>query len=388
MRSDYGEPLNLGQDRLITINELADLVAADRRRPDRQEARRRGRRACADATPTIPAFARCSAWEPARSRSRRVSRSTYAWIEEQVVARLAAGGATRWCVRSSSALTEPAVTSPKTCTVLGVEYFIGDLRTATAVVLHRARSGGGGYSCLCGVHGIVTAQHSATMMRALDAAWLNFPDGAPVAWLMRRFGARGARRVAGPDLMPLVFEAGQDAGLRHFLFGSTPDVLERLQARLLERYPRALIVGTARRRSGRCPTGERRDRPADHRLGRGRRLGRPGTAQAGPVARAQRRPVPAGARPRRRRRLRLPRGHQAARAPVDAGRGARVAAPAGIRAAPARAQVRGHEHRVRRPGRPRGRPGVRPHRAAPQRDRRPRPRNPAVGRRDDRCSLP
>ncbi len=147
-------------------------------------------------------------------------------------------------MRSSSALTDQAVTSPGTCTVLGVEYFIGDLRAAAAVVIDRARSGGGGYSCLCGVHGIVTAQHSDAMMRALDGAWLNFPDGAPVAWLMRRFGAPGARRVAGPDLMPLVIDAGQDVGLRHFLFGSTPDVLERLQARLLERYPRAIIAGT------------------------------------------------------------------------------------------------------------------------------------------------
>ena len=147
-------------------------------------------------------------------------------------------------MRSSSALTDQAATSPGTCTVLGVEYFIGDLRTATEAVIERARGGGGGYSCLCGVHGIVTAQHSDAMMRALDGAWLNFPDGAPVAWLMRRFGARGARRVAGPDLMPLVIDAGQDVGLRHFLFGSTPDVLERLQARLLERYPRAVIVGT------------------------------------------------------------------------------------------------------------------------------------------------
>ena len=28
MRSDYAQPLNLGQDRLISINELVDLVAA------------------------------------------------------------------------------------------------------------------------------------------------------------------------------------------------------------------------------------------------------------------------------------------------------------------------------------------------------------------------
>ena len=27
MRSDYADPLNLGQDRLLTINQLADMVA-------------------------------------------------------------------------------------------------------------------------------------------------------------------------------------------------------------------------------------------------------------------------------------------------------------------------------------------------------------------------
>jgi N-acetylglucosaminyldiphosphoundecaprenol N-acetyl-beta-D-mannosaminyltransferase len=146
-------------------------------------------------------------------------------------------------VRSSSPLTERPRTPAATCTVLGVEYYIGDLHSATAVVLDRVRSGVGGYSCLCGVHGIVTAQHSDAMMASLGDAWLNFPDGAPVAWLMRRFGARRARRIAGPDLMPLVIEGGQDAGIRHFLFGSTPDVLERLERQLVERYPGAIIAG-------------------------------------------------------------------------------------------------------------------------------------------------
>ena len=60
---------------------------------------------------------------------------------------------------------------------------------------------------------------------------------------MRRFGAGGARRVAGPDLMPLVIDAGQPLGIRHFLVGSTPEVLEQLQRRLVERYPKAIIAG-------------------------------------------------------------------------------------------------------------------------------------------------
>ena len=37
MRSDYHQPLNLGQDRLISINELADLVAERGGHLDRQE---------------------------------------------------------------------------------------------------------------------------------------------------------------------------------------------------------------------------------------------------------------------------------------------------------------------------------------------------------------
>jgi N-acetylglucosaminyldiphosphoundecaprenol N-acetyl-beta-D-mannosaminyltransferase len=128
--------------------------------------------------------------------------------------------------------------------VLGVEYFVGDLERATQIVLRRALSGRGGFSCLCGVHGIVTAQHREPLLQAMDDAWLNFPDGAPVAWVMRRTGHAGARRVAGPDLMPRVVEAGQRHGLRHLLFGSTPEVLARLERRLRDRYPDAEIVGS------------------------------------------------------------------------------------------------------------------------------------------------
>jgi nucleoside-diphosphate-sugar epimerase len=39
MRSDYHEPLNLGQDRMVTINQLADMIADIRRSANQQEAR-------------------------------------------------------------------------------------------------------------------------------------------------------------------------------------------------------------------------------------------------------------------------------------------------------------------------------------------------------------
>jgi N-acetylglucosaminyldiphosphoundecaprenol N-acetyl-beta-D-mannosaminyltransferase len=134
--------------------------------------------------------------------------------------------------------------TPPQAVALGVEYYLGDLDSATRLVVDRATSGKGGFSCLCGVHGIITAQHHEPLMRAMDNAWMNFPDGAPVAWLLRRTGYPAARRVAGPDLMPRVIDAGQSVGLRHLLFGSTPAVLADLEERLLERFPEAKIVGT------------------------------------------------------------------------------------------------------------------------------------------------
>ena len=47
-----------------------------------------------------------------------------------------------------------------------------------------------------------------------------------------------------PELMTRLFEMGVPVGLRHFLFGSTPDVIDRLRKALSARHPQANIVGT------------------------------------------------------------------------------------------------------------------------------------------------
>ena len=151
--------------------------------------------------------------------------------------------------------------------VLGIPVFTGDLERAAALVLERALTRRGGYACLSGAHGITLARRMPELREALLAAWVNFPDGAPAAWRQVVGGAFHARRVAGPDLMPRVFETGQDAGLRHFLFGSTPAVLERLELRLHERYPRADIVGQLSPEFGPVAPRERDDVIARMRAG-------------------------------------------------------------------------------------------------------------------------
>ena len=82
MRSDHREPLNLGQDRMVSINQLADLVAeiaevpiVKRHVPGPQGVRGRN----SDNT----RLRQVLGWEPSTSLEDGLSR-TYSWIEDQV----------------------------------------------------------------------------------------------------------------------------------------------------------------------------------------------------------------------------------------------------------------------------------------------------------------
>jgi N-acetylglucosaminyldiphosphoundecaprenol N-acetyl-beta-D-mannosaminyltransferase len=128
--------------------------------------------------------------------------------------------------------------------VLGVRCVSSDLDGAARSVVAMACDRQGGYACFCNVHVLMLAQRIPELREALCAARVVFPDGAPVAWLQRRGGLAGASRIAGPDLMPRVFELGQRFGLRHYLLGSTEHVLRRCERTLGRAFPAAQIVGT------------------------------------------------------------------------------------------------------------------------------------------------
>jgi GDP-D-mannose 3', 5'-epimerase len=82
MRSDYSHPLNLGQDRMVTIDELADLVAAAagiRIRKKHIEGPQGVRGRNSDNTRLREVLG----WQPEISLEEGLAR-TYRWIEEQV----------------------------------------------------------------------------------------------------------------------------------------------------------------------------------------------------------------------------------------------------------------------------------------------------------------
>jgi len=132
--------------------------------------------------------------------------------------------------------------SPRTSELFGVRLVASDVAAATGLVLGRARSGEGGYCCFANVHVLTMSRRSGPVRAALGDAWTVFPDGFPVAWMMRRLGS-ATSRVAGPDVMASVIAAGRRDGLRHFLLGSTPDVLAKLQLVLATRFGEGLVCG-------------------------------------------------------------------------------------------------------------------------------------------------
>lgn len=135
---------------------------------------------------------------------------------------------------------EPAATHAiPTISLLGVRISALNLEAAVDLVCQTVRRRERGYVCVCGAHGLVDSQSDRALRLALNGAWLVTPDGMPLVWELRRRGHADAGRVYGPDLMLALFARG----LRHYLYGATPETLERLRMRLGRDFPNAEIVG-------------------------------------------------------------------------------------------------------------------------------------------------
>lgn len=127
--------------------------------------------------------------------------------------------------------------------VLGAQIDVVSSQGAVAALLRWAAAGESRYVCACNVHSVVTAQRDAGLAASVQGADMALPDGAPVAWLMRKSGCTEQRRVSGPDLMWSYFAAAAPYRESIFLYGGSTHTLERLSARIAAVFPGLRIVG-------------------------------------------------------------------------------------------------------------------------------------------------
>lgn len=138
----------------------------------------------------------------------------------------------------------------ETIEVGSVPFAVSDLHNAVNWLLSLPFRDRPGVSVrLANSYCVALADSDMRYGRLLAGKGINFADGAPVAIVMRAM-SRGrddslakVGRVRGPSFFELALEWGCDKGVRHFFLGGTPETLQRLEKRVVARYPHVKIVG-------------------------------------------------------------------------------------------------------------------------------------------------
>ncbi len=133
---------------------------------------------------------------------------------------------------------------PRKFDLLGTEVSATNYDDLVRLLTSTAKRGDSALATFLPVHGIVAAALDAPLRYALNAFEVVAPDGQPVRWALNLVHGAGLReRVYGPEMMLRMCASAAAEGIGIYLYGSTPQVLANLQARLLDKYPAIKIVG-------------------------------------------------------------------------------------------------------------------------------------------------
>ena len=137
----------------------------------------------------------------------------------------------------SEGRTSPAVSDR--VNILGVGATPQDLNTAVATLERWRAEQRQEYVCVVSVHGLVVAQRDPTIRHALNHCGMATEDGMPLVWWSRLAGFSQARPICGSDLLDAACAHGVPRGFRHYFYGTTPKMVERL----IERHPGLCVTG-------------------------------------------------------------------------------------------------------------------------------------------------
>lgn len=126
-----------------------------------------------------------------------------------------------------------------------IEFIASSRHEAAQFIVDLAKSNTARHIHLANAYTVALADKSKDYRVVLSKPALNFPDGKPISWISAINGHKPRlEQVRGPQLFLDTFDKGCSSGIKHFLLGSTPEVLEALETNLKARFPEALIAGT------------------------------------------------------------------------------------------------------------------------------------------------
>ncbi len=131
----------------------------------------------------------------------------------------------------------------ETYDVLGVKISALNPARAEEVVADMIAHRDKGYVCVAPVSTVMDCQRDPAYRQIVNNADLVTPDGVPIAWLGRMAGHRAVARTYGAELMERFCDHGRARGWKHFFYGATPEVCDKLERCLKERFPGLNVVG-------------------------------------------------------------------------------------------------------------------------------------------------
>jgi N-acetylglucosaminyldiphosphoundecaprenol N-acetyl-beta-D-mannosaminyltransferase len=128
--------------------------------------------------------------------------------------------------------------------VLGVNIHAVDYEHAVATIVAAAEQKQPFAVSALAVHGVMTGFLDPIHARRLNGLDLVVPDGQPVRMALRLLHHKKLPdRVYGPNLTLKVAAAFAERGLKIYLYGSKPDVLDSLVVNLKRQFPKLEIAG-------------------------------------------------------------------------------------------------------------------------------------------------
>jgi N-acetylglucosaminyldiphosphoundecaprenol N-acetyl-beta-D-mannosaminyltransferase len=140
--------------------------------------------------------------------------------------------------------TETSFHWPAKHDLFGVKATATCYDEAVAAIIRAAKKGVSGTVDLMCVHGLVMGARDAKFREVLNSFSIVASDGQPVRWALNLFHKTGLKdRVYGPELTIRLCKAAAEHGVPIYLYGSSPEVIEKLQANLRDKFPAIKIAG-------------------------------------------------------------------------------------------------------------------------------------------------
>ncbi len=140
------------------------------------------------------------------------------------------------------AVHRPQEAGFRRCEILGMGIDLIDYEETFAVIQGWRASGSRQFIVTATAADIQLSRDRRTLA-ASRLAGLSLPDGVGILMAARMLGYAPRGRVTGPELMLRICDRGRAYGYRHYFYGSTADVVDRLQERLGQQYPGLEIAG-------------------------------------------------------------------------------------------------------------------------------------------------